>query len=58
MARLQEHYRSAVVQDLMKQFGYKSIMQVPRIQKITLNMGVGETTSDKKLLDNAVADMQ
>jgi large subunit ribosomal protein L5 len=58
MARLQEHYRSAVVPDLMKQFGYKSIMQVPRIQKITLNMGVGETTSDKKILDNAVADMQ
>jgi large subunit ribosomal protein L5 len=58
MARLHEHYRSAVVPDLMKQFGYKSIMQVPRIQKITLNMGVGETTSDKKILENAVADMQ
>jgi large subunit ribosomal protein L5 len=58
MARLQEHYRSKVVPDLMKQFGYGSIMQVPRIQKITLNMGVGESTSDKKILDNAVADMQ
>jgi large subunit ribosomal protein L5 len=58
MARLQEHYRSKVVPDLMKQFGYGSIMQVPRIQKITLNMGVGESTSDKKILENAVADMQ
>ncbi len=58
MARLHEHYKSAVVPELMKKFGYKSVMQVPRIQKITLNMGVGETTSDKKILDNAVADMQ
>jgi large subunit ribosomal protein L5 len=58
MARLQEHYRSKVVPDLMKQFAYRSVMQVPRIQKITLNMGVGETTADKKILDNAVADMQ
>jgi len=58
MARLQEHYRSAVVPDLMKQFAYRSVMQVPRIQKITLNMGVGEATADKKLLDNAVADLQ
>jgi large subunit ribosomal protein L5 len=58
MARLHEHYKSAVVPQLMKQFGYKSVMEVPRIQKITLNMGVGETTADKKILDNAVADMQ
>lgn len=57
MARLQEHYRQTVVPDLMKQFGYASVMQVPRIEKITLNMGVGETTSDKKILENAVADM-
>src|SRR5205814_9344158 len=57
MARLQDYYRKDVVPDLMKKFGYKSIMQVPRIKKITVNMGVGETTTDKKVLDNAVADM-
>jgi len=57
MARLQDFYREKVVPDLMKQFGYKTVMQVPRISKITLNMGVGETTADKKILDNAVADM-
>ena len=51
-------YRSAVVKQLMKQFGYKSAMQVPRISKITLNMGVGEAVADKKIMDNAVADMQ
>ena len=55
--RLAVHYREKVVPDLMQKFGYKTIMQVPRIRKITLNMGVGETTSDKKILDNAVADM-
>jgi len=57
MARLQDHYRKNVVPDLMKKFGYKTSMQVPRIRKITLNMGVGETTTDKKILDNAVADL-
>jgi len=57
MARLQDLYREKVVPDLMKQFGYKTVMQVPRIAKITLNMGVGEATADKKILDNAVADM-
>ena len=57
MARLQTYFREKVVPDLMKQFGYKTMMQVPRISKITLNMGVGETTMDKKILDNAVADM-
>jgi len=57
MARLQDHYRKNVVPDLMKKFGYKSLMQVPRLQKITINMGVGETTADKKILDNAVADL-
>jgi large subunit ribosomal protein L5 len=51
------HYRESVVPELTKKFGYKSVMQVPRIQKITLNMGVGEATGDKKVLDNAVADM-
>ena len=57
-ARLATFYKEKVVPDLMQKFGYKTIMQVPRIRKITLNMGVGETTSDKKLLDNAVADLQ
>jgi large subunit ribosomal protein L5 len=55
--RLATHYKDKVVPDLIQKFGYKSVMQVPRIRKITLNMGVGETTSDKKILDNAVADM-
>jgi hypothetical protein len=55
--RLREHYRTQVVPDLMKKFGYKTVMEVPRVSKITLNMGVGETTTDKKILDNAVADM-
>ena len=57
MPRLQVLYRDAVVKQLMQQFGYKTSMQVPRIRKITLNMGVGETTTDKKILDNAVADL-
>src|SRR4051794_17678404 len=57
MARLQQQYREKVVPDLMKKFGYKTLMQVPRIEKITLNMGVGETVQDKKILDNAVADL-
>ena len=57
MARLQDYYRKEVVPELMKQRGYKTTMQVPRIKKITLNMGVGETTQDKKILDNAVADL-
>jgi large subunit ribosomal protein L5 len=55
--RLRNYYRETVVPDLMKKFGYKTVMQVPRVKKITLNMGVGETTTDKKILDNAVADM-
>jgi len=56
-ARLATYYREKVVPDLQQKFGYKTVMQVPRIRKITLNMGVGETTTDKKVLDNAVADM-
>ena len=56
-SRLQAHYRDQVVKQLMTQFGYKTVMQVPRIEKITLNMGVGEAVNDKKILDNAVADM-
>lgn len=58
MARLQEYYRSTIVKQLMEQFSYKSVMEVPRIQKITLNMGVGEAVADKKIMDNAVNDMQ
>src|SRR4029434_1668573 len=57
MARLKEQYKKEIAPALMKQFGYKSPMQVPRITKITLNMGVGEATGDKKILDNAAADM-
>ena len=57
MAKLHDYYKSDVVNELAKQFGYKTIMQVPRIEKITLNMGVGEAISDKKLLENAAADM-
>jgi large subunit ribosomal protein L5 len=56
-ARLAVYYREKVVPDLMQKHGYKTVMQVPRIRKITVNMGVGETTTDKKVLDNAVADM-
>jgi large subunit ribosomal protein L5 len=56
-ARLQTVYRDSVVKDLTQKFGYKSVMQVPRIQKIVLNMGVGEAVADKKIMDNAVADM-
>ncbi len=56
-ARMQSLYRDHVIKQMMQQFGYKSVMQVPRIEKITLNMGVGEAVNDKKILDNAVADM-
>jgi large subunit ribosomal protein L5 len=58
MARLKEIYKKEVVPALTAQFGYKSAMQVPRISKIVLNMGVGEAIADKKILDNAVGDMQ
>lgn len=57
MARLQEFYRDKVVPDLIAKFGYSSIMQVPRLQKITLNMGVSEAVSDKKVMDHAVGDL-
>jgi len=56
-ARLAKIYKEKVVPELMQKFGYKTVMQVPRLRKITLNMGVGETTTDKKILDNAVGDM-
>ena len=57
MARLQEQYRNQIAPDLMKKFGYTSVMQVPRIEKIVLNMGVGEAVGDKKIMDNAVGDL-
>jgi large subunit ribosomal protein L5 len=56
--RLQVQFRDTIVPALMKQFGYTTTMQVPRIKKITLNMGVGEAVADKKVLDNAAGDMQ
>jgi large subunit ribosomal protein L5 len=56
-ARLQKHYRETIVPDLVKKLGYKSVMQVPRITKITLNMGVSEAVSDKKVMDSAVGDL-
>jgi large subunit ribosomal protein L5 len=58
MARLYEVYKEKIAKDLMAQFGYKSVMEVPRIEKITLNMGVGEAVADKKVMDFAVGDMQ
>ena len=57
MARLQQYYKDTVVGQLREKFGYKSPMEVPRITKITLNMGVGEAVGDKKILDHAVGDM-
>ncbi|WP_353397988.1 50S ribosomal protein L5 [Hydrogenophaga sp. 5NK40-0174] len=57
MARFQELYREKIVAELTKKFGYTSSMEVPRLTKITLNMGVGEAVADKKVLDNAVADL-
>jgi len=57
MARLQQYYRDTVVKQLTEQFGYKNVMEIPRLTKITINMGVGEAVGDRKLIDNAVADM-
>jgi large subunit ribosomal protein L5 len=57
MARLQSFYKETVVPKLMQDFGYKSVMEVPRITKITLNMGVGEAVADKKIMEHAVGDM-
>jgi large subunit ribosomal protein L5 len=57
MARLQDYYRDTVVKQLTEQFGYKNVMEVPRLTKITLNMGVGEAVGDRKVIENAVADM-
>ncbi|MBT9612299.1 MAG: 50S ribosomal protein L5 [Burkholderiales bacterium] len=58
MARLQDFYKEKVVPQLMQEFGYKSIMEVPRIDKIVINMGVGEAVGDKKVMEHAVGDMQ
>ncbi|MDR0635163.1 MAG: 50S ribosomal protein L5 [Azoarcus sp.] len=57
MARLQQFYKDSVVPGLREQFGYKSVMEVPRITKVTLNMGVGEAVGDKKVLEFALGDM-
>lgn len=57
MSRLQDFYKSKVVADLQAKFGYKSVMEVPRITKITLNMGVSEAVSDKKVIEHAVSDL-
>jgi large subunit ribosomal protein L5 len=58
MARLKEHYQNNVAPALKEKFGYKSVMQVPRITKITINMGVGEAMADKKMIENAVGDLE
>ena len=58
MARLQDYYRDTVVKQLMERFKFDNVMQVPKITKITLNMGVGEAVGDKKVMEHAVADMQ
>jgi len=57
MARLQEKFRDTITKQLMDQFGYKSVMEVPHLEKITLNMGVGEALADKKVMEHAVSDM-
>ena len=57
MARLREHYEQTIRPDLQKEFGYKSAMEIPRLEKIVLNMGVGEASQDKKKIDGAVADL-
>ena len=57
MARLQEHYHTRVVPQLMEKFGYNSVMQAPKITKITLNMGLGKAMSDKKMIEHALDDM-
>ena len=57
MARLQQHYKEKVVADLIAKFGYKSVMEVPRLSKITLNMGLSEAVADKKIIEHAVGDL-
>jgi large subunit ribosomal protein L5 len=58
MSRLREFYKKTVVPNLMKQFGYTSVMEAPELEKITINMGVGEAAADKKIIANAIADME
>lgn len=58
MARLQQYYKDTVVKKLMDERGYRNIMQVPRIEKITINMGVGEAIGDKKVIENALSDLE
>jgi len=58
MARLQQYYRDTVVKKLMDESGFKNVMQVPRIEKITINMGLGEAIGDKKVIENAMSDME
>lgn len=58
MARLKQFYKDSVVKKMTEQFGYTSVMQVPRIEKITLNMGVGEAVADKKVMEHAIGDME
>jgi large subunit ribosomal protein L5 len=57
MSRVQEYYKSTVIPQLTEQFQYKTVMQVPRISKITINMGLGEAVADKKIIEHAVADL-
>lgn len=57
MVRLQEYYRDTVIGQLTEEFGYRTVMEVPRLEKITLNMGLGEAVGDKKVIENAVSDM-
>ena len=57
MARLQDYYKETVIQQMIDQFNYKSVMQVPRITKITLNMGLGEAVADKKVVEHAIDDL-
>ena len=57
MSRLQDYYRQTVVPHLTEQFKYKTVMQVPRISKITINMGLGEAVADKKIIEHAIADL-
>mgnify|MGYP003417494653 FL=1 len=58
MARLQEYYRNTITKQLIDQFHYKSVMEVPRVTKITLNIGLGEATVDKKIVEHALSDMK
>ena len=58
MARLQQFYKDTVVKKLMDERGYDNVMQVPRIEKVSINMGVGEAIGDKKVIENALADME